>query len=427
MAITADPYGSWSERNIANIADCMDSAFANVLEAEFTRLTAGMTANQIGARLYRSERSIGRLRNNRDMPDYSDPMVVLRYVILYQLGHVNLAYTLIKNGQRGPRLTDTGALQVVDFGAGTLAMSFGAAMAVADALADGENVSEVRVDAIDTGHPMMELGLKLWSEFGNETSQRHEMEPLTKATELIQHFLHDNYFSVQKFGNSDCWLSSLHTLYDDNEATVRSALATLCGTLGPDLVALTCFAGKSDMANRVVPTGRNWQREREPRLLFVGSINNSHAASVAFDRGFQPTTWYNRRLYADVHDAATFISKEQVSRPAPASRRPSAEAERWHKVQEEARQRLEQERQQRRQEEARRQSEHERLQDVLSELLRQKQGAAERLRRQQEEARHHSDRAEHQRQQWETQHHSGRGISSKIRSGLSRLFRRRRR
>ena len=31
MAITANPRGSWSERNIADIAECTDIAFAKVL------------------------------------------------------------------------------------------------------------------------------------------------------------------------------------------------------------------------------------------------------------------------------------------------------------------------------------------------------------------------------------------------------------
>ena len=144
MAVTANPNGSWSERNIADIAECLGIAFANVLEFEFGRLTAGMSRSQIDDWLGRSERSIQRLRNSGDMPDYSDCMVVLRYVILYQLKHINLAYTLIKDSLGESNLTDTGRLQVADFGAGCLAMSFGVGLAVADALTNGESVSLVQ-------------------------------------------------------------------------------------------------------------------------------------------------------------------------------------------------------------------------------------------------------------------------------------------
>lgn len=367
MVITANSNGSWSERNIENIAGCMDIAFANVLETEFARLTAGKPANQIDAWLYRSQQSINRLRSGGGMPDYSDPMVVLRYVLMYQLGHVNLAYTIIKDGQHGQRLTNTEALQVVDFGAGTLAMSFGTTMAVADALADGENISEVRIDAIDTGRPMMELGLKLWNEFGNEASRRDGMEPLVNATQLMRHSLHDNPSSIKKFVNSGCWLSSLHTLYDDNEVAVKSALSTLCGILDPNLVALSCFSGKYHIADRVVPMGRNWKRERDPQLLLGGFIDNSLSARIAFEHGFQPSTWHSPRLYTDVFDAVTLTSRVQASRQATTPKQPSPEAERERRAeeaqqreyreregQEETRQRLEHERQQQRQEEARR-------------------------------------------------------------------------
>ena len=77
MAIMANPRGPWSERNIADIAECMDIAFAKILADEFGRLTAGMTSSQIDNWLRQSEQSILRLRNGNDTPDYSDPMVVL--------------------------------------------------------------------------------------------------------------------------------------------------------------------------------------------------------------------------------------------------------------------------------------------------------------------------------------------------------------
>ena len=125
MAVTAtNPRGSWSEWNLADLAECIDIAFAKVLADEFGRLTAGMSSEQIDNWLQRSEQSI------------------------------LLAYTLIKDAAGDNRLTGAGRLQVADFGAGCLAMQFGLAPAVADALQSGDDIAGVWPDAIDTGRPL---------------------------------------------------------------------------------------------------------------------------------------------------------------------------------------------------------------------------------------------------------------------------------
>ena len=326
MAITADPCGSWSERNIADIAECMDIAFAKVLADEFDWLTAGMSSAQVDNWLQRSEESILRLRNSGDMPDYSDPMVVLRYVILYQLGHINLAYTLVKDATAtgDNRLTRTGRLQVADFGAGCLAMQFGLALAVADALESGEDIAGVWLDAIDTGRPMMELGKKLWEEFANEAGHYTGLNFLTEAAKLMHWSeFHEQYHSVRKFDGMDHWVSALHTLYDGSENAVGNALSGLCNTLAPTGVFVTCHEWKTDLARQVLPPGWHWGDGGQPQLRFEDSyIDNSRAASVAFDRGFQPSTWRNRRLYTDVSGAWAFIAT-----PSAAGRRRRVAAE----------------------------------------------------------------------------------------------------
>ena len=322
MAITANPQGSWSERNIGAITNCLDTAFANVLTAEFHRLTRGLSSSQIDHRLWQSEQSILRLRNSGDMPDYSDPMVVLRYVIQYQLGHINLAYTLIKDATDSSPLTDTGRLQVADFGAGCLAMQFGLTLAVADALDKGESISAVHLNAIDTGRPMMDLGGRLWQEFVNEAGRRDGLHFLTEAAKLIWTDCHEQRDSVRQFIGMAHWVSALHTLYDGGESEVGSALSALCHTLEPDRVFVTCHKWKSDLAKRVLPPGQQWRDGREPQLRFEGFIDDSSAARVAFDRGFQPSTWVNRRLYTDATGALAFTA---TGNAAARRRRPAAE------------------------------------------------------------------------------------------------------
>ena len=321
MAITANSRGSWTEQNIAAITNCLDTAFANVLTAEFHRLTRGLSSSQIDHRLRQSEQSILRLRNSGAMPDYSDPMVVLRYVVRYQLGHINLAYTLIKDAMGSSALTDTGQLQVADFGAGCLAMQFGLTLAVADALAKGERIFAVHINAIDTARPMMDLGAWLWQEFINE-ARRGGLNFLTEAANLIRTDCHEQHHSVRQFVGMTHWVSALHTLYDGGESEVGSALSGLCHTLEPDRVFVTCHESKAYLAKRVLPPGQQWRDGREPQLRFAGYIDDSRAARVAFDRGFQPSTWVNRRLYTDATGALAFTA---TGNAAARRRRPAAE------------------------------------------------------------------------------------------------------
>ena len=254
-------------------------------------------------------------------------MVVLRYVVLYQLGHINLAYTLVKDATAAGdnRLTRSGRLQVADFGAGCLAMQFGLALAVADTLESGEDIDGVWLDAIDTGRPMMELGKRLWQEFANVAGRHTGLHFLTEAAELMHwNGFHEQHHSVRQSAGMDCWVSALHTLYDGSENAVGGALSGLCSTLAPARVFVTCHEWKRDLARQVLPPGWRWGDGWQPQLRFEDSyIDYSRAASVAFDRGFQPSTWRNRRLYTDVSGAWAFIAT-----PSAAGRRRRVGAER---------------------------------------------------------------------------------------------------
>ena len=221
------------------------------------------------------------------MPDYSDPMVVLWYTIQYQMRHINPAYTLIKDTTGNIGLTDAGRLQVADFGAGCLAMQFGLALAVADALESRQDIAGVWLDAIDTSRPMMELGKKLWEEFANESGHHTGLHFLTEAARLIQwHGFHEQHHSVRKFAGMNCWVSALHTLYEGSESAVGSALSDLCDTLDPDRVLVTSYRGKLGLAEQVLPPGWDWGDGKEPRLRWAGFIDDSRAARVASELGF---------------------------------------------------------------------------------------------------------------------------------------------
>jgi hypothetical protein len=120
----------------------LDSAVAKIVESDFDWRTDGMSAAEKLRWVNEARDSLGLLRS-LESPDYVDKMVALLYVVRYQLSHINLAYSIIKAmeeqaGTGNSMLVDNGKLHVVDFGCGALAMQFGVALAVADALEQGQ-------------------------------------------------------------------------------------------------------------------------------------------------------------------------------------------------------------------------------------------------------------------------------------------------
>ena len=161
--------GEWLMNMSVIVSSLLDNAIAKVGQSEFDRITGGMsTAEKL--RWVNDARSSLDLLKYLESPDYADPMVALLYIVRYQLSHINLAFSTLKAiqcqlGSSGRMLTNTGRLHVVDFGSGALGMQFGVALAVADALEQGQVISEIRIDSIDTSRPMLDLGRGIWAEF----------------------------------------------------------------------------------------------------------------------------------------------------------------------------------------------------------------------------------------------------------------------
>ncbi len=302
----------------ATIARVLDSAIAKAAESEFDQCTDGMSSTEKLRWVSEAAVSLDRLRS-LESPDYADEMVTLFYVARYQLSHVNLAYSLIKamNDQAGvghSTLTDTGRLHVIDFGCGALAMQFGVALAVADALEQGQVISKVRVDSIDTSKSMLKMGRRVWAEFRGIVNQDAGLQALKTSCNLIEnHYeVHTDYHSVQKIPDADSWISAMHVVYESNRKDVRNALSRLQGIIGPDTGFITCYGdaknpGNIPIVNYVSPFRNKYRLIQlpAPRLTpqFPEVINNSLTAKIAREWGYFAPGWYH--TYCDWPDRTT--------------------------------------------------------------------------------------------------------------------------
>ena len=364
--------------------------------------------------------ALGNLR----MPNYNDDVTVAAYLFYYQASHIGLAWAMINEmvrRQPESRLLTAGSnhLQVVDFGCGALAMQFGVALAVAEAMKNGEEVEAISIDGIDTSSKMQDAGRALWREFVDVVSKDNDLGNLSRVCQLITFNQHRDYRSVQKVDGAECWISAMHAVYQSNAVEVRQAFNHLHQNFEPTAVLATCWGRENMTTNTDIVSGA-WPcvpDEFDYDIIYLPTnqqyniqypFNNIEPAArnmnrAAYEHGIIPRSW---NLFWRVADAVilTWTLTEAGRELRGERHREPAEQERR-----EARRQRDRERRQRRREEEARQREEQ-----------------ERQRRRQEEARRHSDRVEHQQQHGEAQRHSGRGIPGKILSGLSLLFRRRR-
>lgn len=282
----------------------------------------------------RAKHSLELLRS-LESPDYSDRMVALLYVVRYQLAHVNLAYSMIaaKGEHTGCQAMSakSGKLHIVDFGCGALAMQFGVVLTVADALKQGQAITEVRIDSIDTSQPMATLGTRIWEEFRGAVRGNTRFRALNAACDMVQkhYVIHEDYRSVRKIPEAASWISAMHAVYQSNRREVKMALSGLHKTIRPDAAFITCYGDSGNPGNipivgKISPFGREYRRFELPSSSIVPRfdrvLDNSLIAAVAREWGYFAPGW--TRSYCDWPERTTaFIysgqGRSHAEQPSP--------------------------------------------------------------------------------------------------------------
>ena len=235
--------------------DTLNAAFA---EPQLAGLSQSERIDKVSQTAAAMRSALGNLR----MPDYNDDIAAAAYLLQYHASHVGLAHAVInqmvQSGNSGKMMiSDNERLHIVDLAAGTLAMQFGAAIAVAEALTRSENIQEMAVDSIDINPKMLQAGQKAWDRFIDVVSDDDKLTAVSEACQRIktQTFIRADTVPNR---NGECWLSCLHGVYEQNCDTLRQALQTLHSKHRPVNGLLTCW-GSSDnspsvqIAKRISP------------------------------------------------------------------------------------------------------------------------------------------------------------------------------
>lgn len=193
--------------------------------------------------------TLGALR----MPDYDDPLVADSHLLCYHPSHVGLACALITNqSRRHPNenllINGNTRLHIVDLAAGNLAMQFGAAIRIGQAPERGQRITEVRVTNIDPSAAMLRAGRDAWGEFVQAVNSERALAPLADACAMIQpEYLSEPWSLRSQMPGAECWISMMHGLYNENQASIAAELTHLHDVTYPTSVFVTCFGTPENM------------------------------------------------------------------------------------------------------------------------------------------------------------------------------------
>lgn len=187
-------------------------------------------------------------------PDYSDDITATAYLFTYQTSHIGLAWAMIRGMAQNwlnsnLLLTDSGKLHVIDIGCGALAMQFGVALAVAEAIENSEQIDTVIIDGIDTSRQMQNIGTSAWQEFRKAVDSSLRLEALSRACRLIEYNCHDDYRSVQPIPDAEVWLSAMHAVYRSNRDEIKRAFDHFRKSATPTTVFATCWGTEHNTTN----------------------------------------------------------------------------------------------------------------------------------------------------------------------------------
>lgn len=284
----------------------LDHVITSVSEQEFKRLASGLNINEKTDKVRDALESLKKLQNG-EMSDYHDEWVALFYH-WYQPSQINLAYSMIKSIINSTDILNE-KLHIVDFGCGSLAMQFGVALAVADTI-NKRPITEIRIDSIDTSQAMINIGREMWERFKPRASRYPN---LYNAYEIIKPKYYSDIEQVELAKNSDCWISAIHPVYDENKDDVKQSLKSLRNRLDPDMCFVSTHYSKGDLLSEVWPFYNPLGLDAKtvpPSLQFNGKLTKITEWRRKLNKTLlKPHDYLNKSVTWEWRDVAIYLRK----------------------------------------------------------------------------------------------------------------------
>ena len=270
-------------------APVLDKAIAKVFRQEFNRISEGLGGARKASKVNYAINELDKLgQRQSEMPKY-DAWVAPFYLSWYQGSQINLAYSMITDIVADESIskelfTDTGRLYVFDFGCGALAMQFGVALAIADALQNNQKIHSVCVVSYDESKAMKNIGRKVWKQFRSDVASAAQKDAslsyLEQACEMIK--TQADRPSWKPLDNEMVWVSALHTAYDVNQDKVKKVLDSLINDFQPSAGFITSNVKNSEIVDSISPFHHNnYKKHQQNRYtIFTGELTETTKARL---------------------------------------------------------------------------------------------------------------------------------------------------
>ena len=294
-----------------------------------------MSDEQAASEIHRALRHFG-----ADLPrgrsfDY-DEWVAALYILWYQPNQIHSAYRLL--GASLDELKDLAnesrTLLIVDFACGAGAMTFGIALALADAVLNLDVVPprpflpKIQICCIDKSRAMVRIGQKVWDEFKCIVDAMKYDEPLlplfTSSQGIAVKWTISDTQSIVKalteipLENEQRRIVSLmHGVYEDNQRLMSRRMHSLTDVVQPSVILMSCHDDATSKSRTLSAVGSFAQqlgyqkREiQETPALLVGDLDQlTRFRRQVFDQYVKP---YERTLSeTDVQ----FVEQYLTTRP----------------------------------------------------------------------------------------------------------------
>lgn len=322
------------DRSVARI---IDLAIAEVGRVEFNRLSDDLDVVQVRDKISYALNQLDRLNRNPkyvmgsggemlpipSMPDYvsgdqtNDEWLALLYMLWYQPRQVLLARDVFSSsldrGSKSWLSRSDRAIEIFDYGCGTLAGLFGLTIA----LSEHQTIRPASITVFnhDISQAMLILGRKVWSQFKSEASTKNTLGSvarISKSTRVsfnnTQSIVptHWRNLNVRQTGVPLRFVSAFHCVYKENKDEVSADLASLLRSANPDAFVLT--GRNSNMSYRLLG------QALPGRWVPADFPNLQDSSYLGYDDYARQTTYLRRWIRKNYMDTSYAHSDESFLR-----------------------------------------------------------------------------------------------------------------